>query len=250
MIRLRKTKQLSPELPGVYGIFHTHSGKVYVGSAKNLQGRERAHWLALRKGDHNSILLQRAYNKYGRDCFELRILELTPEPTRKQLQAREQHWMDKYQSYTAECGYNVCVTAYTRLGMRHTEETKQKLRGKRSEAVCKAISVGVRRALDEGHRPWNLGVHWDDVVKSKIAMSIKRGFALGRSHPRPNAGKKLSAAWRKKMSQGHKRFHDSGGTVWNKGKRGAYTHSIEVRRLIAERVKAWWGRRQGAPSGV
>jgi group I intron endonuclease len=40
---------------------------------------------------------------------------------------REQYWIDKTQCCTRGIGYNICVTAGSRLGMKHTAEAKQKV---------------------------------------------------------------------------------------------------------------------------
>ena len=51
---------------GIYTIASL-SGKMYVGSATCLRQRRNMHFSLLRSGKHHSILLQRAFNKYGPD---------------------------------------------------------------------------------------------------------------------------------------------------------------------------------------
>jgi len=54
---------------GVYTITHTESGRVYVGSSKNIPHRWRGHIRALKSGTHHSVHLQRAWSKYGAEAF-------------------------------------------------------------------------------------------------------------------------------------------------------------------------------------
>ena len=54
---------------GVYAITNTLSGKRYIGSSKNIKTRLRKHYAALRRGAHHSIVLQRAWDKYGAEAF-------------------------------------------------------------------------------------------------------------------------------------------------------------------------------------
>ena len=65
-----------PRKSGIYQIRNLVNGKVYVGSAVNLQHRRREHRSDLRNGNHHSIKLQRAYNKYGESSFAFEILEI------------------------------------------------------------------------------------------------------------------------------------------------------------------------------
>ena len=80
-----------PRKSGIYQIRNLVNGKVYVGSAVNLQHRRREHRSDLRNGTHHSIKLQRAYNKYGESSFAFEILEYVED--RNQLIEREQYYI-------------------------------------------------------------------------------------------------------------------------------------------------------------
>lgn len=75
----------------IYAITHTSSGKCYIGSATRLNSRWNGHTYNLRRGNHHSKLLQRYWDKYGPEAFELTILE---ECSKAVLLTREQHWID------------------------------------------------------------------------------------------------------------------------------------------------------------
>lgn len=68
---------------GIYLIRNVVSGKCYIGSSVNIYKRWAAHKDQLRRKIHHSILLQRAWDKYGERAFTFHIMEeLTPEPQR------------------------------------------------------------------------------------------------------------------------------------------------------------------------
>ena len=81
---------------GIYEIKNKVTGKGYIGSSKQIQKRWEQHLLALRKGIHHSVLLQRAWNKYGEDCFEFLIKEECEEG---QLLEREQQYLNLKPEY-------------------------------------------------------------------------------------------------------------------------------------------------------
>jgi group I intron endonuclease len=110
---------------GVYCIRNIRNGKRYVGSAaKSLIMRRRDHWNKLARGVHKNTHLQSAWNKYGPRSFVFQILERCPP---KKCIEREQHWMDCLDSTNPKKGYNICPTAGSVLGYRHTEEWKSEM---------------------------------------------------------------------------------------------------------------------------
>lgn len=114
-------------IPGVYLIKNKTNGKVYVGSSINVRKRMIQHLSHLRIGIHHSKYLQRAWNKYGIDNLSVHILEYT-----KDILKRELYWMNFYQSYRNNNGYNICKIPNTTFGRFHSEETKRKMSINRS----------------------------------------------------------------------------------------------------------------------
>jgi group I intron endonuclease len=110
---------------GIYKIRHIKSGKVYVGSAINFIKRWLDHKKELRGNYHHSILLQRAWNKYGENKFEFEIIEVIKNPTKKKLEKKEQYWMDYYKSYDLMKGYNICPKANSRLGLQWSLKSRK-----------------------------------------------------------------------------------------------------------------------------
>lgn len=175
---------------GVYAIRNTVNGKRCVGSAaKSLKDRWWDHLCRLRKGNHCNGHLQKSWNKYGEASFVFEILErCSPQLCIE----REQAWMEELKSHKAQRGYNICPRAGSRLGTRHSEETK--------------IKVGLA----------GLGRRHTDDAKARIAAS-SRGRVVGeetrvklRSRKQtPAARAKIAAAARKQWENQDHRDHVS-----------------------------------------
>lgn len=114
---------------GIYKIINTITGKVYVGSSKDMDKRWIQHKNHLSKDKHHSKKLQNSVNKHGLDNF---IFEVVEECSKDILIEREQYWIDLLGSY--KTGYNCNTKAGITLGMlgkKHSEDTKSKMRKKR-----------------------------------------------------------------------------------------------------------------------
>lgn len=127
---------------GIYQIKHKETGKLYVGSAVCLRKRWNRHLFLLRKGEHDNIHLQRAWNLFGAEAFEFSVLEYVDE--REALIDREKFWF--IQLDVVNSGYNLSPVAGSRLGAKHSHETRRKIsqggRGlKRSEETRQRMSV-------------------------------------------------------------------------------------------------------------
>lgn len=110
---------------GVYAIINIINGKVYIGSSKNIVKRFNSHKRDLKNSTHHNRYLQRAWDKYGEDCFEFEVLEYVEDVI--ELLEVEQYYMDSTKCYFKEYGYNNSVKAGNCLGVKHTEETRKKM---------------------------------------------------------------------------------------------------------------------------
>lgn len=81
---------------GIYEIVNKDTGKRYIGSSKQIEKRWEQHLQALEKGEHHSILLQRAWNKYGKECFEFIVKEECKE---EELLRKEQNYLNLKPEY-------------------------------------------------------------------------------------------------------------------------------------------------------
>lgn len=81
------------QLGCIYQIRNIVNGKCYIGSSIQIDKRFQLHKWELNRGNHHSIALQRAWNKYGCDNF---VFEIIKEVSKDFLLAEEQNEIDKY----------------------------------------------------------------------------------------------------------------------------------------------------------
>jgi group I intron endonuclease len=171
---------------GIYQIKNTVTGKVYIGSAVDIDTRWYIHKRDLKNNKHHSYKLQNSINKYGIENFMFEIIE---ECDKKILIEREQYWIDATKSF--EVGYNVAPTAGNCLGRKHSEETKNRMsnywkeyhkthdnfnKGKKQET-----SQETRKKLSEAFK----GRTYEEIYgpeKAKEMKEKRRLSALGKKH--------------------------------------------------------------------
>jgi group I intron endonuclease len=102
---------------GIYGIFNKKNGKRYIGQATDFIKRKSDHLTLLRHGKHHSPHLQAAYDKYGEQSFEIRLIENC---TIDKLDERELYWIDHHKTTDRQFGYNVRLDPSTNRGLTRT----------------------------------------------------------------------------------------------------------------------------------
>jgi group I intron endonuclease len=192
---------------GIYRILNTVNGKPYLGSAVIIPNRWREHKRTLRKGTHKNLHLQAAWNKYGEEAFVFNIVELVED--KSQLLKREQYWIDFYEAYNPEKGYNVCQVAGNSAGRTFSPETRKTMNSQKK-----------KQFLGENN-PF-FGKHHTEETKEK-----NRKAHIGVSPP--NKGKPLSQEQKDVLREvAIKRWQDpefrehminvrKGSIPWNKG---------------------------------
>lgn len=207
---------------GIYQIENKTNGHKYIGSAVNISKRWRYHLQSLRRGNHHSIYLQRAFNEYGENNFAFSLLlECSPEDLIK----NEQRFIDSMNPV-----YNLCKVAGSPLGYKHTEETRRKVglasagnkfaQGHKHTQEWKRLNA--LRMIGNKH---SLGVKQSEETRQKKSAANK-GKHLG---SKPWLGKKHTEETKKKMS------------ATNKGKpksEEARKHMSEARLRYFENKKA------------
>jgi group I intron endonuclease len=110
---------------GIYVLKNLKSGKIYVGSSKNVAKRISRHIYLLKNLKHYNNHLQQAFNKSD-SVFEIILLEKC---IKENLISREIYWIEFYGSQNNKIGYNQCdvsinggniVTNKTRSKISHT----------------------------------------------------------------------------------------------------------------------------------
>lgn len=97
------------EKTGIYGIECGVTGALYVGSSMNIYTRWSQHRLLLRKGQHHSPYLQRAWHVHGEEAFRFFVLE---ECALDVLEDREQYYVD-----TRTPAFNAVTNIRSRTGV-------------------------------------------------------------------------------------------------------------------------------------
>lgn len=224
----------------IYKIINLVNDKFYVGSTSNTRERFRTHRNKLRRGVHHCKHLQAAWNKYGEEKFDFRVIETVP--LGESLQAAEDKWLIEHvgKDYCYNSGlrsdapwrgapkeqhpnfgrprteeernqisatlkefYAADYNNHPRVGKAHTEETKERIR---------------QAKLDNPTKAW-LGKERSEETKAKISAAqkgkpkaagrkvseegrakIRANIEAGRSH-KHWAGKKHTEESKAKMSK-------------------------------------------------
>ena len=226
---------------GIYRILNTATGKAYYGSSACLRNRWRRHLLDLRKGQHHSRHLQRAWNKYGEAAFVFEVLVHTAE---EHLFALEQVFLNMHPK-----SYNAFRDAKGPRGHKFSAETCRRMGESRRGKPRGPMSEEQRQLLREIHT--GMGHTLESRKKmSASRMGMKRApeatakmIATKKSRPvsplilaqierlaESNTGKPISDEHRKKIS------------TFQKGR----PKSAETRRRIAEAAR----KRARGPAGT
>jgi len=194
----------------IYRITNMINNKYYIGSAESFARREWQHENDLKRNAHKNPHLQASWNKYGGDAFVFEVLEEIPEGE------SQLAWENKYLSLYAanyDC-YNINQNAeLPRLGLKHTEESKQKTSVSRTGKAAGAehyrygqtVSPEVRQKIGDTQR---------GVAKSERTEEHRRNLSianagnqnwLGKTHTE-EAKNKLRRAVLAKLPDGQTRI--------------------------------------------
>ncbi len=176
---------------GIYRIVNIVNNKCYVGSSTDVKYRLSRHKHELRNNIHINRYLQSAWNKYGESSFKFEILFYCEEGV---LLKKEQKMIDYYQSADGK-GYNLCPIAGNCLGIKHSEETREKMRGNTNGkgGKGKKHSKETRKKMSDARKGFSSG------MKGKIhSDSTRKSMSLAK------VGRKYSESAKLKMSESQK----------------------------------------------
>lgn len=134
---------------GIYKIINTQTGRAYVGQTK--EKFQRRYWLhrwKLRNGAHDNAHLQRAWNKYGGENFEFRVIEVLEV---SEIDEREKYWIAWQRNQKEGC-YSIQD-------------------GGQPENLNNYISPEIRKRTGELNRERMLGSKLSDETKDKMSKS-------------------------------------------------------------------------------
>jgi group I intron endonuclease len=139
-------------ISGIYQIINTVNGKRYVGSSVKVLSRLNGHRKMLVENTHFNRHLQFAWNKYGEEVFNFKVLLYCD---KENLLFYEQRAISVNGN-----GYNLSPTAGNNLGAKYSEESNRK----------KSKSLKGHPALI-GKVAWNRGKSWSEESKRKMSKS-------------------------------------------------------------------------------
>ena len=105
---------------GIYYIENIKNYKKYIGQSIDIKKRWYLHEFELNNNSHHNQRLQNAWNKYGEENFEFKILL---ECKREELDLYEQYFIEKFNTYYD--GYNLDFGGTNRV--RWTDEMRKKM---------------------------------------------------------------------------------------------------------------------------
>lgn len=184
----------------IYKIRNIVNGHYYIGSTVDSRKRFWSHRKDLRTGKHVCVHLQRAWNKYGEDCFKFEIVEQLD--SKESLFPAEQKWLDEH--FGKEYCYN--VAAHADAPMR---DASPELRAKLAERT----KAWLER---EGHP--RQGYKLTDSEKEKISVA-RYGKTSGENHYR--YGKTVSEEVRRKIGDAQRGVKKNSRTYSEDGLRRA-----------------------------
>lgn len=226
------------DFSAIYAIKNTSNGKYYIGQSIHVTRRRREHLTELVAGRHWNKHLQAAWNKYGAESFEFRVLEECPTGL---LDSRERLWIAFYRS--VELGYNmdsggtagkvVSPESRARISAAAKGQAKSPTHRARIAAanIGKVMSPAIRLKLSEAGK----GRVNSPETRARISAATK-GRVLSAEHKArigaANKGKARSPELRARLSAA------------NKGR----VQSAETRARRSESLKRAWAKRLASTS--
>lgn len=215
----------------IYRITNVQNGKIYVGQTrKDVESRFEAHKKFLRLGQHNNPHLQRAWDKYGPEAFQVETLLECPE---EELDSQEDHFIEVFGSWDRKIGYNLMRRASGKG--RVSDETRKKIsdRAKGRKNHCQPHSEEAKRKMSEIRkgkplseetksrmsrpRPHtrgivviNDGVSTKRIREEEVSEFVSLGWKVGGLPT--TLGFKFSAETKEKMSLVRRGMNQ--GTIW------------------------------------
>jgi group I intron endonuclease len=196
--------------------------KVYVGSSANIKSRKYEHFRLLKNNKHINKHLQNSFNMYGLHNFKFELIKSIEKIEDKKLLKEELlKWenleLDKYKKEDGTIDhdrcYNFLPTAGSNLGIKVSQETKEKIsknnkRGMLGKICSKETRLKLSKAK-KGNTYW-LGKNHSEKSKKKMSKLHKnkivseetknklREVNLGKKQSEETVKKKVEK-WRKKV---------------------------------------------------
>ncbi len=161
---------------GIYCIKNLTNDKKYIGSSINVFKRKNRHFSELKNLKHKNIKLQRSFNKHGKDKFIFYVIELVED--KNNLIVREQYYIDKEKPE-----YNINLVANSSLGVKRSEETKEKVRQANLGLKHPEWRNKIKSEAQGGDKHWTKHKKFSKDSKAKMSESQKKLYEDGYVSP-------------------------------------------------------------------
>jgi len=156
---------------GIYCIINTVTKQRYIGQSVNLKLRMRRQLQQLRDGTHINSYMQRHFNKYGSENFDVKIIERC---SLGLLDKRECYWIGVYETLQRDKGYNLESGGNPQKTL--SKETREKKKGKNNPMYGKHWNECQREKITLANRSNSKKLNEKDVVD--IKQSVFNGATL------------------------------------------------------------------------
>lgn len=211
------------KISGIYRIVCSKNGRYYYGSSGNIHKRWIRHQSDLRRNDHDNIIVQRVYDKWGENSLSCELVESV---SVDKLLEVEQIYLDGHVGKSNCMNIAKDVRSNTR-GIPRSAEIRKKI----SDAhKGKIISEEAKRKMSEAHKGVKLSkehrqrmsdshkghVHSEETRrkiskamkgKPRKKASLETRRKMRESSPRYWKGKTRSPETCRKISIANKRYH-------------------------------------------
>lgn len=221
------------KVSGIYCIQNIITGKRYIGSSVDVKRRLSEHRSDLRCGVHANPYLQSSFSCHGESEFIFSLVEKVDKPD---LASREKYWIDYYNAYISDDGYNVEAPYRGPV----LEETKAKISAANKGKVRTPEMRAAASAARKGQVAWNKGLTKEDP---RVAKYVRK---LGEFKHTEETKAKISES-RKGVIP--KVIH-SGYTLSDEFKQKCRERQVlkyqnpDIRKAHSERMKQWWAERK------
>jgi len=172
------------EKSGIYKILNIKNNKFYIGSSKDLNKRWIQHKSNLKNNNHINVILQRSWNKYGKNSFVFDIIEECKE---NMLLEREQYYID-----TLKPKYNIGLKASGGDNLTNHPNREEIIK-----KIIKGLNKKYENMSDEerkhisdirlGDKNGNFGNNWTEEMKN---IARQRSIEYFKNNEHYKIGKK------------------------------------------------------------
>lgn len=167
---------MKKSVSGIYCIENIINGKKYIGSSINIHKRKNSHFYGLKRNKHKNCKLQNSYNLHGKEAFIFYLLLEVDD--KKILIEKEQYFINEIKP-----AYNINLIANSSLGVKRSEETKQKVREANLGLKHPEWRNKIKSKAQGGENHWTKNKKFSEESKQKMSNSQKKLFKNGYKHP-------------------------------------------------------------------